>query len=157
MALLSHYLVPLQITPWWLLLLCSTNKQPQHLLPPQGILHYTTPSQFLHRYCTSQQVGLCHPNGLGHNHPPWNAWANYSQGTDCHLGGQLASPSWLQFLPCGLSGGSDHDRHCHCSQWRVLYAQNVHPTCNSFLAYREPSDYTWMPWISPGVRHRGRD
>ena len=29
MALLSCYPVPLQITPWWLLLLCSMNKQPQ--------------------------------------------------------------------------------------------------------------------------------
>ena len=53
-----------------LLLLCSMNKQPQCLLPPQGILHYTTPSQFLHHYHTSQQVGLRHPNGLGHNCPP---------------------------------------------------------------------------------------
>ena len=70
--LLSCYPVPLQITPWWLLLLCSMNEQPQCLLPPQGILHYNTPSQFLHCYCTSQQVGLCHPNGLGHNHPPRN-------------------------------------------------------------------------------------
>ena len=69
MALLSHYPVPLQITPWWLILLCSMNKQLQCSLPPQGILHYTTPSQFLHRYHTSQQVGLRHPNGLGHNCP----------------------------------------------------------------------------------------
>ena len=41
----------------------------QCLLPPQGILRSTTPSQFLHRYRTSRQVGLHHPNGLGHNCP----------------------------------------------------------------------------------------